>query len=622
MKDMTAPPKHVLVLGVAIALFAAYPYAGIVHDGRLYALQALFRLHPGVFDRDIFFLYGSQEQFTVFGRVYAAAIRWIGLDAASLVVTLVGEVSVVSAAVFLFFRLARGSTVWAGAFLLCSLPVYYGASHMLGLIEPFATARPYAEALGLLGLGLLLDGRTRLAWPALIAAGLFHPLMAMGTAATAVLYSVRRVPVLVAIACAAGSVAVSLAWLGLAPFSGLFQSMDADWLAVTRVRSPFLFLDLWSLSDWNSAVLVEALLAAAWLDSTGRLRRFWFAAIVVTAGSLLVSWLGTVFFHNVLIIQLQLWRMTWLGGVLACLAVALLAAPQDRWSEARRLTVLGFAAAWLLREHAGGAVAVAALSFWIWQIRSDGSARPSPMVRWAIYVLTLQAVIWAVLGAVAKTRFQLGLGGVSYGAWAADGLVPVLGFWLWYRIAVGHHGWLKKSAAAAALLLLALFAFRWGDEAEKLQWKRTAAEFSEFENRVPAGSIVYWADSPLHTWFALGRPNYVSRVQMAGIVFSRATALEAQRRAGRLAGLGVLDADLVWEHSSLSDSATATAEGVAAACQDRLLDFVVLAKRFDRGLLAEHVDSSTGVRYYLYACDRWSENRMFSDTRVQQGRLG
>ena len=80
-------PAAALGLGV-VAWALAHPYQGIFHDANLYTLQALARLHPQSLSQDVFLKFGSQDRFTLFSPIYAAAIRLIGLDHAAALLTL------------------------------------------------------------------------------------------------------------------------------------------------------------------------------------------------------------------------------------------------------------------------------------------------------------------------------------------------------------------------------------------------------------------------------------------------------------------------------------------------------------------------------------------------------
>jgi hypothetical protein len=62
------------------------------------------------------------------------------------------------------------------------------------------------------------------------------------------------------------------------------------------------------------------------------------------------------------------------------------------------------------------------------------------------------------------------------------------------------------------------------------------ARFGGFRERIPLGSNVFWPESPVSVWILLERPSYLSVIQTSGMVFSRRTALELERRADALGG--------------------------------------------------------------------------------------
>src|SRR6516165_8871546 len=69
----------------------AQPYAGITHDSRLYSMQVLNQVEEGSFSDDIFFQYGSQDDYSLFSRLAAPLVRWLGLSAAFFVMYVVGK---------------------------------------------------------------------------------------------------------------------------------------------------------------------------------------------------------------------------------------------------------------------------------------------------------------------------------------------------------------------------------------------------------------------------------------------------------------------------------------------------------------------------------------------------
>jgi hypothetical protein len=85
--DRTAEALQALALRpqvlflIALALNAlAQPYAGIIHDARLYSLQTLNRLSEGAFADDLFLHYGSQDQYSLFSMVAAPLVSVLGLE--------------------------------------------------------------------------------------------------------------------------------------------------------------------------------------------------------------------------------------------------------------------------------------------------------------------------------------------------------------------------------------------------------------------------------------------------------------------------------------------------------------------------------------------------------------
>src|SRR4051812_752601 len=85
--------RNAALLALAAFVFVAVrPNTGVRHDAILYAAQALYRLHPDIFAQDLFFKFGSQENFTVFGRVFAFLITQLGFTSATLFVLALTQV--------------------------------------------------------------------------------------------------------------------------------------------------------------------------------------------------------------------------------------------------------------------------------------------------------------------------------------------------------------------------------------------------------------------------------------------------------------------------------------------------------------------------------------------------
>jgi len=111
-------------------------------------------------------------------------------------------------------------------------------------------------------------------------------------------------------------------------------------------------------------------------------------------------------------------------------------------------------------------------------------------------------------------------------------------------------------------------------------------EFADWRSAIPPGGTVYVVpahNSASFAWFTLERPSYLSVDQSAGVVFSRATALEVKRRSQVL--LPIMDPD--WQLLSKNlrqskgqkvekpSSRPLTPQSLISVCTDSVLDFVV-----------------------------------------------
>src|SRR5438270_7254260 len=81
LRRLAAHPSCFFCLLLAVNA-GARPYAGITHDARLYSIQVLNQLDPSAYSDDLFFRYGSQDQFSIFSRCAAPLVALLGLEPA------------------------------------------------------------------------------------------------------------------------------------------------------------------------------------------------------------------------------------------------------------------------------------------------------------------------------------------------------------------------------------------------------------------------------------------------------------------------------------------------------------------------------------------------------------
>lgn len=619
-----SPPKPLLLLLILAIWLLAHPHQGLRHDAIFYAGQALFHLQPERYGHDLFFLYGSQDDFTLFTPLYAALIDLLGLPAAMILLLVAGYVLWAGGAAFLAGRVVRGFPFWLGLVLIFALPGYYATGILLRYAEPFLTPRLVAEGLTLLSLALLLAERRSSSFALLLAALAMHPLMALAGIGFAGFYLLKDHPRTVpAVAALGAALVLLLAFLQIGPCARLLAAMDKEWFEISFVRSPFIFWDGWKLADWNRVLFAFSLLLAAGSAAQGRVRRAFLSALAAGAAGVTLFWLGTSLFHNVLLIQLQTCRWLWLSQFFASLAAAWLI--DGFWSEDRtcRLLLLGFLTAWLLLDYTGGGLAVLSCALFIWHTRSGKKSTLPEAATHLLSLLPLGAAAWwlrapwreaaalfpeATGASMISLEFALAWGIMFF--MAGGGILALPCFLAVWRYGSEQRKIIHLTVTGGILLLLALALLTW-DRPNK--WNRVYLPrllqdpIPVFSRLIPEKATVYWEEDLKMTWFVLGRASYASFHQLAGLAFNRQTAMEGKRRMDRLAPLGTRDSVFAWRRpewgeEALPRSPQTDLKALVHVCHDPALDFVVLSGNFAQGVIAQHLERLTGKYFYLYDC--------------------
>lgn len=300
----------VVVLALCVATWAlAHGYEGIRHDANLYTLQALARLSVGHLDNDVFLHFGSQDQYTIFGWLYALAIRGVGPEPAAAILTLASQLALILSSALLLHRVAPNRTLTLlGIAVLIAIPGFYGAGKIFRCIEPFVTPRMGAEALVVAGLSAAWNERPRVAWVLVVAGMLVHPVMAAaGLVALGFLYVGSRKPRLT-LCLIGGGTLLLVAGPSFLPV-GRWGTFDPDWLAAVRQRNPYVFLANWSLDDWGRTAVPLAILAAGAVFPADRRARLLCQVTLCTAlFGILLTLVACDTSKLVLFTQLQPWR--------------------------------------------------------------------------------------------------------------------------------------------------------------------------------------------------------------------------------------------------------------------------------------------------------------------------
>ena len=547
-----------LLLLCITAWMLSHGYLGLFHDAGLYTLQALARFSAPSLDRDVFLQLGSQDRFTIFSPLYAGAGKWLGIETAAATLTFVFQMALFAAAWALARAVMPARMALYGLAVFIAIPGDYGADRIFTSVEQFLTPRMPAEALVLAGLAAALSARTWLGVALLALAALLHPLMAAaGIAAAASMALLRAKPqdtkprgmrpwgiVL------AGGVAALIAATLIMP-EPLWGRFDQTWLTLVMDRSPYLFVKNWRLDDWARVAVAAVTLAAGLAAANGGARKLCMTALLTMLAGMALSFLACDELHLVLFTQLQSWRWQWLGTVTAALLLPLVLSLHWRKGIGGRSTAVLLACGWIFSSNIFALVAaLAALGSLAWTPRlKAGEAR---LVFWGACGMLAIALLWRLASNLQFTDahyldLNIALWLRRAMSFARDGsavMALLILTWLLHR-ASPRLG-LAALALAALAGIAALLPQTWATWTHREYPPPRIAQFAAWRERIPPGSNVLWPESPLGPWVLLNRPSYLSVLQTSGMVFSRNTALELQRRAVALASFVPQQTFLNW----------------------------------------------------------------------------
>ena len=339
------------------------PYMGITHDTRLYSVQVLNQVEDGSYADDLFFRYGSQDQYSLFSRLAAPLVRLLGLPTAFFLIYLFSK----SLLFFGMIRLVQTLVPHRVAGVLAlvygaAVSMNYGGLHVLNVQEAFVTPRIPACALVLIGLDLLLRGRPIASGLMILVALTLHPLMAFGGFLIwAGLLLWTKLGVKTVVAALLGSCALAGVVLAVEPLGQrCFGTMDDVWRQSILHASPFNFPSEWSRNDWCYLAIQLAVLGIAigkYRSADAVKPRFLIVLLLVTlagtAGSMLAERLPyalllqgqpyrTLWILAFLHLAFAFWlcvewsqSASWLGQLAGCALLAYVCSadglPEERW---------------------------------------------------------------------------------------------------------------------------------------------------------------------------------------------------------------------------------------------------------------------------------------------------
>lgn len=596
--------------GLLTIWLLSHLYRGFDHDGQLYAFQALARLKPELYSNDLFLLGNSQDKYTLFTYLYAHLIEFMGLTHAAGLLMVLGQVAIAAACWWTVRRLISPRAAWFAVGFFIVIPASYGGQHVFKVAEEFLTARLLTEGLSLWALVSFLRGRRTFAFFCAAAGMLVHPLMATPCLAMLLLLCLPYERWLAAIGLGAAALVAALVLAHVAPF-GPLSIMDPQWLHVVQARSTFLFINNWLADDWQRTILSFSTLAfAATVYSANHLlQRTVAAAICVGIAGLLLTALSTMT-PLALLLMGQPWRWFWPAAVLSILLAgpaAYGAAKDSRIGQGCAAILL---TAWAFAEIAGGALGLLALM--LWHFRARIPSHYHRYVSWLSIGLAGIGLLWVLASAtqVVQQTFTMGAEHVVIerlrdlfslvvpGA-AASAILIYLVICRWptpMTIIV------VLMCTVALGFLLPQTITRLSDAPYYEIYSRERDNFATWERIIPPNTNVFWYGNHIAVWMLLERPSYLSRSSSAGVVFSRETALEVQRRAQLLDPY--VDADLMVAGRKAVDHESTrelTIPLLRHICSDPQLGFVVSSAHLGFGV-ANQSENEAFKNFQLYDC--------------------
>jgi len=554
-------------------------YQGLaqMNDGALYTAEALKHLSPASFTNDVFLSAQSQGQFSVFTPLYAWLIDGVGLKPAGLWVSSAGRVVWAGAAVFLAKALwaqqAKQQEKWAGLLGLAAmllLPSTYDGFSFFSYGSTQVTPRTWAEALVMLALALRWRQQPLWAWGVALLAAVMHPLMALPGLGLLVLLEPPKIRyAFLAVGALVGAIGAAAQLGPLGQLGQLLHSFDEVWWESVVILTGYVLIQTWPTLALAKAVFWLLLLAYVGyvsrpLDASLNTPIPTIPPIRRLARSLL--WLGVLMLaawcfasvtQNVLLLQIQPWRVLWLMQLLAP-ALWLCTLPHWRgWNYLDWAQVLLVLAGIL--APATFILLIAALGLLLGhplarQRLSEFEQRSEAPVLAAIVLLIALAMRLPEYFLIAENYQRMQFFHAVWVSFAGEAMWMLIVF-------AGLLFLLKKlleqvptalaqdpSGGLPRLLLawcvLALLPLGLSVSVLLLQIQKAQRPFAlsqELQQKIPQGALIYWDLGTYHTWFVLRRADYLAETGVSSL-FSRPAAMEYRRRVDSLADTGVFAA--------------------------------------------------------------------------------
>jgi hypothetical protein len=562
-----------------------------VKDGLLYSGEAIRQLHPQNFVKDPFFMDSTQGNYTFFGKLYGQLISWLGIYPAGLIISSLGRILWCIGAITLVRELRTPSGSYlAPLILIFTLPATYDGLQMFGYGEVVVTSRCWSEALLLLALAAQLRDSKWISLALAFGAASLHPLMALTGWILLVGLQKPRVRNILVVLGVMAFCALVLAQIS--PFANILKTYDLLWWQQVSEVNYYVLASAWPAQAYSK--MLGWLILLSFVAYAHPEKRFARLARILAWVYLfcIVVWVIGCQTQNVLLMQLQTWRILWLVQLLApALWISSLPPLRDwdwhTWGHATLIITAILSSSW--------GISLAILPG-VLLLLSRGHYTPTPFLK-KVFLLVPCVLFLMILPARNESFFirvyENEFWSLPHPFLLSLSAEPVVLLVLCTGSASAIIFRTEKSrlisVMVCALVLSALCAWYLLFQFSRATTPR--ADVSQIQKIIPPGAVVYWREDAKRVWLNLQRAHYAGPLQGAGSIFSQQAAFEFYRRIDLLKRVDLQITG--FEGISPEIDKMNHPLGLADLCADPVLGFVILNGRDD---VADYHVPYAGVR--------------------------
>lgn len=594
------------------------PYMGIVHDAMLYGIQVMHRLNPELWSKDLFFAYGSQDDYSLFSALLAPLAKEFGVSVTFVITFIVLRLIFIAGLMTLMSYLLKDATLYIlSLIVLVVSDIPYGGFGVFQVNENFTTARLLALSLSTAALGLSVSKHYVKAFVVTAFALTIHPIMPMAAIIFAVMWwqweraGPRGVFLFSALLLFLFVLNIGVDSVLGAPIYG---HMDHAWQYLIKSRAPFNFINAWPSSDWLR-LLVSSLVFVAGLTQQN-LKRVSAISLALIVFAITLSLLGA-YLNCAVLIQAQPHRLLWLSQILSIPTALRLS---KSLFETRRKVVallLGYVTLRDFSLHPEELLILAVLlgGLFIYNrvlFRGTSQASLDSSLTTLIItplILLFVTTLWLLNNATSilnehPMRFLW-----EYICKSGGSLVLIVIFSSMALKLLRGSFYPRILLATSLVIHLFIATLPHRDLSRYKADIDNERSVAFLKSHIPVSDspTIYWPLALSTLWFKLGVPSYFDMLQLAGIPFNRTLAMEGMRRIelvktfelNALKNKRLPSSDwlysLLWPADGRSKSSP---RALITLCNDVVLDYVILPEHF-----SELRPISDG-NIYIYPCDQ------------------